>query len=73
MLAWFNTAAFAQPATYTFGSTPRTLPYMRTPGYFSTNLSLSHDFKITEAIKFQFRAEGFNIFNRANFSAPSVT
>ncbi|MFN0123410.1 MAG: TonB-dependent receptor domain-containing protein [Blastocatellia bacterium] len=71
--AWFNPAAFQQPATYTFGNAPRTLPGVRAPGYFSTNLSLARDFKITETARLQFRAEGFNLFNRANFSYPVST
>ncbi|MDX2033918.1 MAG: TonB-dependent receptor [Blastocatellia bacterium] len=73
ILAWFNPAAFQQPATYKFGNAPRTLSNVRAPGYFSTNLSLSRDFRIAESIKVQFRAEGFNIFNRANFSYPVST
>jgi hypothetical protein len=73
VLAWFNPAAFQQPATYKFGNAPRTLPGVRSPGYFSTNLSLARDFKITETAKLQFRAEAFNLFNRANFSYPVST
>ncbi len=69
---WFNPAAFAQPAQYTFGNAPRVLPTMRGPGYFSTNLSIQRDFKFTETLRFQFRAEGYNIFNRANFTTPSA-
>ena len=71
--AWFNPAAFQQPATYTFGNAPRTLPGVRSPGYFSTNLSISRDFRFAETIRLQFRAEGFNLFNRANFSFPVST
>ncbi len=67
---WFNPAAFAQPAQYTFGSSPRTLSNVRGPGYLSTNLSIQRDFRITETLVFQFRAEGYNIFNRANFVTP---
>ncbi|HEX4949524.1 MAG TPA: carboxypeptidase-like regulatory domain-containing protein [Blastocatellia bacterium] len=71
--AWFNPAAFQQPATYKFGNAPRTLPGVRSQGFFATNLSLSRDFKFTENTKLQFRAEGFNLFNRANFSYPVST
>jgi hypothetical protein len=67
---WFNVAAFAQPAQYALGNAPRVLPSVRGPGYFSTNLSLQRDFRFTETIRFQFRAEGYNIFNRANFTTP---
>src|SRR5262249_60961609 len=32
ILHYFNAAAFAQPAPYTFANTPRTLPNLRAPG-----------------------------------------
>jgi hypothetical protein len=69
---YFNTLAFAQPTPYSFGSAPRTIPGLRGPGYFTTNLSLQRDFRFTENTKLQVRAEGFNAFNRANFSAPGT-
>ena len=48
------------------------LPHVLGPGYFSTNLSLQRDFRFSENIRFQFRAESYNIFNRANFTAPTA-
>jgi hypothetical protein len=69
---YFNPLAFAQPAPYTFGNAPRTMPSLRGPGYFSTNLSLQRDFRFTENAKLQIRAEAFNVFNRANFQAPGT-
>ncbi len=69
---YFNTLAFAQPVPFTFGNAPRTLPNLRGPGYLATNLSLQRDFKFTEHAKLQFRAEAFNLFNRANFQAPGA-
>src|SRR5262245_34443193 len=69
---YFNTLAFAQPIPYTFGNAPRTLPNLRWPGYFTTNLSLQRDFRFTEHASLQIRAEAFNAFNRANFSVPGT-
>ncbi|MBK7597111.1 MAG: carboxypeptidase regulatory-like domain-containing protein [Acidobacteria bacterium] len=69
-LTWFNTAAFQAPTTYQFGNAPRTFSNLRGPGYFGTNMSLQRNFKITESACLQFRAEAFNIFNRANFIIP---
>ena len=40
------------------------------PGLLSTDVSLFKNIKITEAVRLQFRAEAFNIPNRANFAAP---
>jgi hypothetical protein len=69
---YFNTLAFSQPAPYTFGNAPRTIPGLRGPGYFSTNLSLQRDFRFSENAKLQIRAEAFNVFNRANFQTPGT-
>lgn len=69
---YFNPQAFAQPVPYSFGNAPRTLPNLRGPGYFSTNLSLQRDFHFTERARLQFRAEAFNVFNRANFQTPGT-
>lgn len=38
-------------------------------GAFQTDLALRREFPINERFKVQFRAESFNIFNRANFGA----
>ena len=34
------------------------------------DLTLSKRFNLTERVNLQFRAEGYNIFNRANFDLP---
>jgi hypothetical protein len=69
---YFNTLAFAQPAPFSFGNAPRTLPNLRVPNYFTTNLSLLRDFKLAEKAQLQLRAEAFNVFNRANFTTPGT-
>src|SRR5499426_2471620 len=69
---YFNPLAFAQPAPYTFGNAPRTLPNLRGPNYFSVNLSLKRDFRFTERAGLRIRAEAFNVFNRANFQLPGT-
>src|SRR5262249_14053802 len=37
---WFNTSAFAQPAPFTFGNTPRTLPNVRAQGTNNIDFSV---------------------------------
>jgi hypothetical protein len=75
---YFNTAAFALPCPVAFvqGSCP--VPALGNfgrnvligPGYADWDMGLFKDTNVTERTKVQFRAEFFDIFNRANFSNP---
>jgi hypothetical protein len=69
---WFDTSAFTQPAPFTFGNVSRTLPDVRGPGNWLVDLSLVKDTAIGERAKLQFRAESFNVMNRANFWLPNT-
>jgi hypothetical protein len=62
---WFNTAAFAAPAANTFGNAGRSL--VRGPGIYLWDLAVYKNFRVTEAVRMQFRAEFFNAFNHTNF------
>ena len=42
----------------------------RGPNFREVDLSLFKNIKATERVNFQFRAEGFNIFNRTNLYQP---
>jgi hypothetical protein len=42
----------------------------RGPNFRQVDFSIFKDVKVTERAKFQFRAEGFNIFNRTNLFQP---
>jgi hypothetical protein len=67
-LEWFNTAAFALPAPYTFGNSGRnnlTGPPLKNFDFISYK-----DFLFTERFRLQFRAEFFNVFNHTNFGLP---
>lgn len=71
---WFNVDAFAQPAPFTFGNTPRTAGYIRSHGTFNTDASLQKYWQLgREDTRLQFRAEFFNLFNRVQFYAPNTT
>ena len=65
---WINLAAFAVPAKGTWGNAGRNL--VRAPGLWQMDLSLSRDIELRERARLQFRAELFNIFNRAQYGAP---
>jgi outer membrane receptor protein involved in Fe transport len=60
----------ANPALATYGTLPRN--YFRGPGYVNFDMTFSKTTAITERVKFEFRAEFFNIFNHANFLNPGV-
>ncbi len=66
-----NIDAFALPAQYTFGNTPRN--FLRGPGLVSFDWSLFKNFSFTERTKLQFRWENFNALNHPNFTNPNST
>jgi hypothetical protein len=70
----FNGNAFAVPAAYdgTWGSNLGDVGRnaLRGPGFFQLDFSVMKNFPITEAVKVQFRADIFNIFNHPNFANP---
>jgi hypothetical protein len=70
-LKWFDTDAFRNPANYTIGNVPRSLPNTRGPGMFSMNLSLFKNFRISEKVRTEFRAEAFNALNHTNLLNPN--
>jgi hypothetical protein len=70
---WFDTNAFLNPAAYTVGNAPRTLPDTRGPGMINLNLSLFKSFRLWEGARLDFRAESFNTLNHTNLNDPSVT
>ncbi|MGH9659188.1 MAG: TonB-dependent receptor domain-containing protein, partial [Bryobacteraceae bacterium] len=70
---YFNKAAFAQPAPFTFGNLSSRVASVRSPGMNNVNLTLSKDFRVTERVKTQFRASSFNLANHPVFSGPNTT
>jgi hypothetical protein len=65
---WLNRQAFAAPANGTFGSSGRN--GFRGPGLWQTDFAIAKTFRITEGVGIDFRAEAFNLFNRAQYGAP---
>jgi hypothetical protein len=69
---WFNTAAFAQPASFTFGEPP-TDPVLRAAGINNRDFTVVKDSEIRERFRLQFRTESFNLFNRMQFADPGTS
>jgi hypothetical protein len=69
-LKWFNTAAFANPAPGTFGTSGRNI--IEGPGEALVDFSAFKQFSLTERANLLFRAEFFNLFNRVNFGQPGT-
>jgi carboxypeptidase family protein/TonB-dependent receptor-like protein len=66
---WYNTAAFAMPAAGFRGTAGRNI--VKGPNFRTVDLSMNKMFALTERLNLQFRAEAFNLLNRANFDLPS--
>jgi hypothetical protein len=69
--AWFNTTAFAKPATGADGNSARNL--FDGPGAKWVDLGFFRQFKLREAMKLEFRAELTNALNIVNLSGPTTT
>lgn len=66
---WFDTAAFALPAPFTFGSAPRNS--VIGPGFASVDLALAKTWPLPRNAQLELRWEIFNLLNRANFDLPN--
>ena len=68
---WFNTAAFANPASGTWGNSGRNI--LQGPGTKTVDFSLFKDTHLTESKILQLRAEVFNLANTPQFNNPGAT
>jgi hypothetical protein len=66
---WFNPAAFATPAAFTYGTAGRNSVYG--PWLQTLDLAVTRSFKVTERANFEFRAEAFNALNKTNLGTPN--
>lgn len=69
--AYLDRAAFANPAAFTYGNTPRTYALgLRNPNTYSESISVRREFPIHERLKVAFQADAFNPFNWVVFAGP---
>lgn len=67
---YFNPAAFINPASGTYGNLGRDT--LTGPGLAELDFSVLKTTALNDRVKLQFRAEFFNILNRANFGIPNT-
>jgi len=69
---WYNPAAFLQPPPNSgfFGNASRN--NLNGPGLATWDFSTIKNTNLSEGITLQFRAEIFNLLNRANFNTPNL-
>lgn len=70
---YFVQSDFSQTPNYMFGNVGRFLPNVRNPGVHNLDFSLFKNFRPTEKVNFQFRAEAFNFTNSPTWANPGNT
>jgi hypothetical protein len=66
---WFDAAAFAVPANFTYGNCGRNV--LRAPGYVNVDVGVARSFRLGGG-RLQLRADVFNIANTPHFSQPNL-
>jgi hypothetical protein len=70
---FFDTSQFLRPDPFTFGNLGRRINDVRGFPFMNLELALQWQYRFLERYGVQFRAEAFNVVNRADFSNPSTT
>ncbi|MFI5096364.1 MAG: TonB-dependent receptor domain-containing protein [Candidatus Acidiferrales bacterium] len=78
---WINNyfldpTVFQLPTPYTLGNAPRAIGSVRTPFFFTSNLSMEKDFSLShahEGMIFELRLEAQNAFNHPVFGTPNTS
>jgi hypothetical protein len=68
---WFNPDAFGLPAPGRYGNTGKGV--ISIPGMIQWDISIQKRFRLREGWNLEYRAEFFNVLNRANFGEPQGT
>src|SRR5207247_10659646 len=67
---WVDATAFTLPLAGTYGNVGRNV--LTGPSLKTVDLSIFKTTRVTEQVTLQFRAEAFNVLNRANFGIPGL-
>jgi hypothetical protein len=65
---WFDTSAFALPPRTRFGTAGRSI--IEGPGMIELDVSVRRTFRLSEAVRMDFRFDVFNLPNHTNFYIP---
>ena len=68
---WFDPAAFAAPAPFTYGNSGRNV--LRAPGLVNLDFLVGRNVHLTETMQLELRGEFFNLTNSAHFGRPNAT
>jgi hypothetical protein len=68
---WFDPTVYGTPAPYTYGNAARDSLFG--PGRWNWDASLFKNFVIREQMRFELRAEAFNILNHPQFGLPNAS
>jgi hypothetical protein len=72
--SYININAFENPASFTFGDTPRTAPAdLYNPWSLNESVSLSKSFALREKLSLKLQADAFNLFNRVDFGGINTS
>jgi len=67
---WFSTSSFQKPGPLQWGTAARN--DVLAPGRNNWNIAAFKAFEVREGVRFEFRAETFNTFNKTQFTGPST-
>ena len=71
---WFNASAYRPIADADYGSfSPVSRNILSGPGWNQFDMSFSKTIRITEQVRFNLRADGFNIFNHTQFASVGTS
>ena len=70
--SYFDATAYSVTAPFAYGNAPRASNCYG-PGYLNSDLSLNKDFRVTERVHAEFRAEALNAFNTPQFATPNLS
>lgn len=68
---WFNGAVYSQPEFGTFTNVGRNV--VIGPGWNVWDMSFNKYFSLKEGVRFEVRADGFNVFNHTQFNAVGTS